>query len=93
MPFYQTEENTISVERQNLLLLLLSKVHNIDEFKFKMFIYNMKKEFPDVFPDYNFDAHFFYPRDGTLDGDIQTLKIQGTSAKNKDTKTKSARNA
>jgi|GEM_PF-4265289 len=66
-----------AVERQNLLMHLLSKIPPVDEIKFKQIIYNMKKEFPKIFKDYKFDAHFIYPRDETLDGDIITLKIQG----------------
>lgn len=56
---------------------LLSKIPQIDEIKFKMIIYNMKKDFLKIFKDYKFGAHFIYPRDETLDGDIETLKIQG----------------
>lgn len=73
----QKDADREAVERQNLLMHLLSKIPPVDEIKFKQIIYNMKKEFPEVFPDYNFDARFIYPRDKTLDGDIEILKIRG----------------
>jgi len=65
------------VERQNLLMHLLSKVPKVDETKLTLIIYKMKKEFPKIFKDYKFDARFIYPRDETLNNDITGLKIQG----------------
>ncbi len=72
-----SDDELNAVEHQNLLMHLLSKIPPVDETKFKQIIYNMKKDFPEIFKCYKFDGRFIYPRDKTLDGDIITLKIQG----------------
>lgn len=66
------------IERQNLIMYLLSKVPKIKSYtQFYNLIYLLKKEVgEDIFPDYKFDSNFLTIRDKVLESDLSTLVLQ-----------------
>ncbi len=66
------------IERQNLIMYLLSKVPKIKSYtQFYNLIYILKKEVgEDIFPDYKFNSKFLTIRDKVLESDLSTLVLQ-----------------
>jgi len=69
--------NLNEMERQNLLLHIISKVEFIDGYsKLYNLIYLLREEIGEEFSDYKFDNQFLTIKDNVLDNDLNTLILQ-----------------